>query len=355
MKPVFNTHSLIMLGIGVLAYAIFTANTASADNAKDYYNHDRDEGSYSFALWGDLPYARSGDDPKIAKLIDSMNAENLAFTVFDGDTKDGSSVCMDDVIGAQAIARFNQLKAPTVYIPGDNEWTDCHRVNNGGYNALERLDYIRRTLFGQIESFGQRTMKLSHQGTVAGAYSENTRWIKNGVVFVGLNIPGSNNNKVNAGSCTSSKSVRTQADCDADNAEYADRNAHNLAWLTESFNIAKQKQAAGLMVIIQADPGFDVPETETVDERLSPDYDGYTSFLNALASETQAFRGQVVLVHGDTHFFKIDKPLFNQANMLKNFTRVETFGSPNVHWVKVTVDRNSANVFHFDPVIVPGN
>lgn len=42
MKPVFNTHSLIMLGIGVLAYAIFTANTASADNAKDYYNHDRD-------------------------------------------------------------------------------------------------------------------------------------------------------------------------------------------------------------------------------------------------------------------------------------------------------------------------
>ncbi len=172
---------------------------------------------------------------------------------------------------------------------------------------------------------------------------------------MGLNIPGSNNNKVNAGGCTSSKSVRTPADCDADNAEYADRNTHNLAWLGESFAIAKQKRAAGLMVIIQADPGFDVPETETLNERLSPDYDGYTAFLDALASETLAFDGQVVLVHGDTHFFKIDKPLFSQANMLKNFTRVETFGSPYVHWVKVTVDRNSANVFHFDPVIVPGN
>jgi len=353
MKPVLNIYT--WLNIAVFACGIIAANFASADSVADYQNHDRDEGRFSFALWGDLPYARNNDDLKISNLLDSMNAANLEFTVFDGDTKDGSSVCMDDLIGAKAIARFNRLKAPTIYIPGDNEWTDCHRVNNGGYNALERLDYIRRTMFGKIESFGQRKMQLSHQGTVASAYSENTRWMHNGVVFVGLNIPGSNNNKVNNGSCTSSKSVRTQADCDADNAEYADRNAHNLTWLAESFTIAKQNHAAGLMVIMQADPGFDVPETEAVNERLLPDYDGYTSFLNALASETKAFDGQVVLVHGDTHFFKIDKPLFSQADMLKNFTRVETFGSPNVHWVKVTVDRNSANVFHFDPVIVPGN
>ena len=355
MNSSLNNHSLFMLFVAVLTYSLLTANAESAENSIDYYNHDRDEGRYSFALWGDLPYAKNGDDSKITRLIDSMNSANLEFTVFDGDTKDGSSICLDDVIGAKAIARFNQLKAPTVYIPGDNEWTDCHRVNNGGYNALERLDYIRRMMFNKVESFGQRTMKLSHQGAAASAYSENTRWMKNGVVFVGLNIPGSNNNKVNSGTCTSSKSVRTQADCDADNAEFTDRNAHNLAWLKESFEIAKQKQAAGLMVVMQADPGFDLPETETVDERLSPDYDGYTAFLNALAKETQAFVGQVVLAHGDTHFFKIDKPLFKQADMLKNFTRVETFGSPNAHWLKVTVDRNSANVFQFEPVIVPGN
>ncbi len=57
----------------------------------------------------------------------------------------------------------------------------------------------------------------------------------------------------------------------------------------------------------------------------------------------------------DTHFFKIDKPLLKQDNLLKNFTRLETFGSPNVHWVKVTVIPKSANVFRFEPVIVPGN
>ena len=353
MKSAINLFRI--LSVGVFACGVAATGIASADAFTEHHDSDRDEGRFEFALWGDLPYAKNGDDPKIANLISSMNSARLEFTIFDGDTKDGSSVCVDDLIGAQAIARFNQVKAATVYIPGDNEWTDCHRTNNGGYNALERLDFVRRTMFGKIESFGQHKMQLSHQGAVASAYSENTRWIHNGIVFVGLNIPGSNNNKVNDGACLSSKSVRTQSDCDADNAEYAERNAHNIAWLAESFEIAKQKHAAGLMVVMQADPGFDLPETETVDERLSPDYNGYTAFLNALATETQAFGGQVVLVHGDTHFFKIDKPLFSQAKMLKNFTRVETFGSPNAHWVKVTADRNSANVFHFDPVIVPGN
>ncbi|MHB8747381.1 MAG: hypothetical protein ACYC7I_12805 [Gammaproteobacteria bacterium] len=344
-----------LLKMGICVSVLLAANIAAVAGDLDEQANNNDNGHFEFALWGDMPYAKSGDDAKIPALIHSMNSASLAFTAFDGDTKDGSSICADDLIGAKAIARFNQLKAPTVYVPGDNEWTDCHRINNGSYNALERLAFIRRTLFSTEESFGQRKMVLEHQGTIAGPYSENTRWIHNGVVFVGLNIPGSNNNKVNAGACLSSKSARTQADCDADNAEYADRNTHNIAWLNESFQIAKQRHAAGLMVIMQADPGFDLPETETVNERMAPDVNGYTEFLNALAAGTQAFDGQVVLVHGDTHFFKIDKPLFNQANMLKNFTRVETFGSPNVHWVKVTVDRNSMNVFHFEPVIVPGN
>lgn len=353
MKSAINL--LGILRISVLACGVAASSIASADGFAEQHSSARNDDRFEFAIWGDLPYAKNGDDPKITNLINSMNSAPLAFTIFDGDTKDGSSVCVDDLIGAQAIARFNQIKAPTIYIPGDNEWTDCHRTNNGGYNALERLDFIRRTMFGKIESFGQRKMKLSHQGTVASAYSENTRWMHNGILFVGLNIPGSNNNKVNDGACLGPKSVRTQADCDADNAEYADRNAHNIAWLSESFEIARQKHAAGLMLIMQADPGFDLPETESVDERLSPDYNGYTSFLNTLAAETQAFNGQVVVVHGDTHFFKIDKPLFNQAKMLKNFTRIETFGSPNAHWVKVTANRNSDHVFHFDPVIVPGN
>ena len=122
----------------------------------------------------------------------------------------------------------------------------------------------------------------------------------------------------------------------------------------ESFEVAKADEALAVMLIIQADPSFDLPETAE-DERTLPGFDGYDNFLAALVAETQAFDGPVVLVHGDTHFFKVDKPLLSQANLLENFTRVETFGSPNIHWVKVTVDPKSRNIFTFEPMIVPGN
>jgi hypothetical protein len=75
-----------------------------------------------------------------------------------------------------------------------------------------------------------------------------------------------------------------------------------------------------------------------------------------------AFRRPVVYVHGDSHYFRIDKPMVNGAGArLENFTRLETFGdhaengNNDVHWVKVLVDASSREVFAFQPQIVPGN
>jgi hypothetical protein len=59
-----------------------------------------------------------------------------------------------------------------------------------------------------------------------------------------------------------------------------------------------------------------------------------------------------LFVHGDTHFFKLDKPLYSPTKLLPNFTRLQTFGSPSLHWVKVHVDAKSADVFRIEPVIV---
>ena len=352
-----NMHNVVsgVIGAGLFVGAMGIMSVGHATSNESSNAHE-DHSHFQFGLWADMPYAKNNDDPKVAALIEDINSTKLAFTIFGGDTKDGSSLCTDAAISTAPMALFNQVRVPTMYVPGDNEWTDCHRKNNGGYNALERLSYIRQTLFASEKSFGQRKLDLEQQGTPGGAYSENTRWMYNGVMFVGLNVPGSNNNKVNAADCLSSKSVRTQVECDADNAEYVDRTTHNLAWLKESFELAKRNQSAGIMIVIQADPGFDWPETETINERETlPGIDGYTDFLNALTAETQAFEGQVVLVHGDTHFFKIDKPLLSPTTMLKNFTRVGNFGSPNVHWIKVTVDPRRRNVFTFEPMIVPGN
>ena len=75
-----------------------------------------------------------------------------------------------------------------------------------------------------------------------------------------------------------------------------------------------------------------------------------------------AFRKPVAHVHGDSHYFRVDKPFLDaRGRRLENFTRVETFGdnqangNNDVHWLKVVVDPKSREVFSYQPQIVPGN
>jgi hypothetical protein len=78
--------------------------------------------------------------------------------------------------------------------------------------------------------------------------------------------------------------------------------------------------------------------------------------VNALTSEALAFRGQVALVHGDSHYFKIDKPINGPSGgVLANFIRVETFGARNTHWVSATINPGNPNLFEFEPRLVAAN
>lgn len=309
-------------------------------------------GSFTFGLWGDMPYAKNKDAAWTEAVIKSIDASDVAFSIFDGDIKDGSSACTNEVF-AQAKSTFNAMKSPVVYVPGDNEWTDCHRLNNGGWSNLERLDYLRKSMFEDSRSFGKRKMHLEHQDA---PFVENTRFVKDGIVFVQVNVPGSNNNRVlDQNDCTN-KSARTWADCEADNAEYAVRNVAVNRWIASSFEMARTSQAKGLVMTLQADPGFDLPETEERDEAKATGWNrvdsGYKDLMDTVVDQTRQFDGQVLFVHGDTHVFKMDKPLFQPLNLLPNFTRLQTFGSPNNHWVHVTADTKRPEVFTIRPVMV---
>ncbi len=101
--------------------------------------------SFSFGLWGDMPYTKAGDDSKLPAVLQSINQSDITFSIYHGDIKDGSSKCTDDVY-TDALAMFSKMVKPVVYVPGDNEWTDCHRVNNGGYDTLERLAHLRKAM-----------------------------------------------------------------------------------------------------------------------------------------------------------------------------------------------------------------
>ena len=307
--------------------------------------------SFSFGLWGDMPYKKAGDDAKLPAVLKSINQSDISFSLYDGDIKDGSSKCTDDVY-ADALKMFGTMVKPVVYVPGDNEWTDCHRTNNGGYDGLERLSYIRKVMFPNLNSLGQTTMALDHQGKLGEKFVENTRFVHGGVVFVGVNQPGSNNNLIMSEKECKNKSARDNAQCDASNAEHLERDSANVAWMQAAFVTAKSQNAAGIVVVTQGDPGFDWPETEEADESTDPAFSGFRHFMSKLVEQTEQFAGQVLFVHGDTHYFKLDKPMYSPTKLLPNFTRLQTFGSPSLHWVRVVVDAASPNVFSVHPVIV---
>ena len=333
---------MLRKSVFLIAMALFGASGAQAQAAPK---------SFSFGLWGDMPYKKAGDDAKLPAVLQSINRSDIAFSIYDGDIKDGSSKCTDDVY-ADALKMFGTLVKPVVYVPGDNEWTDCHRINNGGYDGIERLNYLRKVMYPSLNSLGQNTLALEHQGKLGEKYVENTRFVHGGVVFVGINQPGSNNNLIMSEKECKNKSARDNAQCDASNAEYLERDSANVAWMQASFAAAKAQNAAGIVVVTQADPGFDWPETEDVDESKDPAVSGYRHFMSKLVEQTEQYAGQVLFVHGDTHFFKLDKPLYSPTKLLPNFTRLQTFGSPSLHWVRVFVEPASANVFTVHPVIV---
>ncbi|MBD2683573.1 hypothetical protein H6H03_39725 [Nostoc paludosum FACHB-159] len=315
---------------------------------------------YEIGLWGDLPYSAE-QEVGVKALIDDMNSQKLAFTVHDGDLKAGSNSRCDDVVYTNALAYFNALEAPAAFTPGDNDWTDCDRPSNGGFNSLERLDYERKIFFSTNYSLGQRRLAqevqtvplcLGVNGPVSCA--ENRRWTVGRVTYVTLNIQGSCNNL-----CDTAPSQQ----------EYAARNAANIAWMKETFKVAKDRNSAAVMLISQASPGWDLADPTRAPLRnprtlveTDGQPDGFKDFLLALRDEVIAFRKPVAYVHGDSHYFRIDKPFLDaQGRRLENFTRIETFGdnqgngTNDVQWLKVNVDPRNREVFSYQPQIVPSN
>jgi hypothetical protein len=285
----------------------------------------------TIGLFGDTSYSQR-ERELLPELMAEMDSEDLAFVIHDGDIKSGGSVCSDEAF-LDILGIFKASRHPLIYVPGDNEWTDCHRRSNGSYDPLERLAKLRSLFFPDDKTLGQRQFELMRQSRdpAFAAYRENVRWEAAGVVFVGLNLPGSDNNY--------DGSQRTSGP----SKEFLQRGPVIGKWLTQAFARARAIQAAGLMLVIQANPGFEAAAAGKA-------HPGYKDFLNQLRAETLAFAGQVVLVHGDSHQQQINQPLRDPITqeVIANFTRVETYGSPWMGWIKTTVDARDPKVFRFE-------
>lgn len=322
---------------------------------------DEDDDGYAIGLWGDLPYSPQQETVGLPQLLADMNAHRLKFTVHDGDLKAGSGSPCDDALYLRARGWFDSLRGAAMFTPGDNDWTDCDRPSNGGFNSRERLDKERQVFFATPFSLGQQPMRQEVQAQplclgAAGAVAcvENRRWTVGRITYVTLNVQGSCNNL---------------CDTAPDPAEFQARTAANIQWLRDSFAEAAQRRSSAIMLISQADPGWDLSDGTRAPLRnprtlaqVDGQPDGYRDYLLALRDLVIGFRKPVAYVHGDSHYHRIDKPLLDaQGRRLENFTRVETFGdnaqngNNDVHWLQVTVDPRSREVFSYQAMIVPAN
>ncbi len=307
----------------------------------------------SFALLGDTPYG-SGEEVQFDRVIDDINASrNVRLVVHSGDIKAGSERC-DDALFIKRFNQYQKLDDAFILTPGDNDWTDCHRANNGAYLPTERLARFRQIFYPVAGmSSGKKPAALRSQATMPGhqTFVENTMWSFAGVTMATVHVVGSNNNLAPWSGIDPADSVATPR---ADRvAEFQAREAAALAWVDATFDQAVARASAGVVIAIQANPLFELASNHV--ERQ-----GFNAFLAKLADRSKAFGKPVLLTHGDSHYFRLDKPLVlaklpSGSAALENFSRLENFGSPSVHWVEVFVDARDPNVFSVVPHIVPGN
>ena len=264
------------------------------------------ERPFSFGFIGDTPY-HWFDELALRRVLEAMGDEPLDFVLHAGDIKSSGEPCSDALL-ADRLALLDRCPHPLILTPGDNDWTDCAPAlrpdADGG--ALERLDWLRRQVYAAPLSLGVRRMAVEQQ---IGGLPENLRWRIGSLLFCTLHVVGSNNGASRAPALRRAWSLRQQA------------NAH---WLTQTVELAQRQQARGLVLAMHANMRFERDRA-----------DGWEMMRQLVIAAASAFKGPVLLLHGDTHRFRSDRLLL-QSHGLANLHRVECFGSPfSASWVSI--------------------
>ncbi len=282
----------------------------------------------TLAVIGDVPYGTA----QIAGFrtdIAEINADpSVGRVIHLGDIKDGSSRC-DDSYFAARLADFQTFADSFIYTPGDNEWTDCHRANNGGYLPTERLSAIRATFFPvHGRTLGAGAESIAYQ---SDAFPENVRWSQSGVTLATVHIVGSDDDQavwfgdrvvdgVRKPETAEERALRVQ--------EYTGRQAASLAWIDATFDAAERDGSGAVALGMQADMGAQA---------------AFASIKDKIRDRATRFGKPVLLMQGDSHTFFVEKP----ADMPANVTRFIVQGSTNSPrlWLRLHLDASAAQPF----------
>jgi hypothetical protein len=367
----------ILASAALIGAALVASAALADDDGKE--NKSRSEHVFTFAAIGDWPYANTAVKPPKRVLFDnanllsdSINADpDVSLVLHIGDIHSGSEPCTGAGLTAvppgsipsynqSVFSFFEKFNPPFVYTPGDNEWTDCHKTKELTSGApLNELAAVRSMFFPNPGmTLGVNKKHVSTQAfdfdrnhPEDAQFVENVMWQHRGVVFVTLNMPGSNNDGLPWSGNADKLPSAPFLDEPARVREAAQRTLADLRWLDKAFDRAEDEHAKAVVIGVQADM-FDPAAILAGGDGLG----NYTIFVQELAERSIRFGRPVLLINGDSHVYGFDKPLadpttatgkIHNTPAVPNLTRITVQGSTTApaEWLKVTIDPDSPDVF----------
>ncbi len=245
----------------------------------------------TFYAMGDVPY-KPEEDILLPQQIEEL-PDDAEFVIHVGDIKGGGPPCVEAVY-QKVSGMLRQSRAPVFIIPGDNEWNDCSDP------APDQAWSYWKQYFNRFDDHWNHSLPIFRQIE----HEENFSFMKNRVLFVGLNIVGGFVH---------------------DPAEWRQRHADDLEWIRR--NVAKFGDEAGCLVLF----GHATPAEKHQD------------FFDPLMTVAQEFEKPILYLHGDGHNWIHDRP-FSAANIL----RVQVDQGGKAPPLQVTITNDATEPFQFD-------
>jgi hypothetical protein len=316
--------------------ASLNAAGATVKTSDEVKSHFRDtlstlSNASHIALIGDLPYGTSPTDVSqfnaMPTFIASINQDKQVSAILHaGDIHSGKQYCTE-AYDRNISALFGTYNKPLIYTPGDNEWTDCHKIKEGGgtYNSstgqidykldsnnnpidyasgnpVENLKLIRSLFFAKPGTTLSTEMSVHSQAVdydktypTDANFVENVWWEKDGVLYVAVNIPGGSNDDTDPWYGAPSMDANQTA-------EVTQRSAADLRWLDVAFAKAKTSGDYAMVILTQADMW-------DTDGASAAHISNYKRYIDKIAAGSTTFGKPVLLVNGDSHVFRSDNPL----------------------------------------------
>ena len=277
---------------------VFLSFSTSCDNAKKNKSTPQIPEvetipSVIFTVVGDVPY-NEGQRSDLKSFIKAHNEKGKSeFLVHVGDIKAGKTPC-DKAIYKDVSTILKEVSVPTFIVLGDNEYNDCD-------DPIEGLEF-----WNQYFLHLNKNWEFEHQIAYQVERTENFSWSENEVVFMGINLVGSQVHDIE---------------------EWNTRLLDNAEWIKKQLEAHKNSSKAAV-VFAHANIVEGGPEK-------------FETFIKTFMTAAAAYDMPILFIHGDGHRWIKDRPWHE-----KNILRVQVDGGAEA--VQITVNTSLEEPFEFN-------